>query len=186
LYLGAHFPHDVLFGWLIGAIVFWGFVRFADGAANWARSKTLSMQIAIGFGISIAIILIGLLVRLLVSGSSDPVSWSSFATEARSLSPFFTLSGALFGAIAGYAFMRQYSRFQTAGTAGIRVLRYLVGIIGVLLIYFGLDAAFGLLAADETVPGYVLRFIRYGTVTFWMTWVAPLVFLKTGLAKAEN
>ena len=186
LYLGAHFPHDVLFGWLIGALVLWGFARFADEAATWAKSYTLSMQVAIGFVISIAIIMIGLLIRLLVSGTSDPVSWSSYATEARTISPFFTLSGALFGAISGYALMRQYTRFLTSGTLGIRVLRYLVGIIGVVLIYFGLDEVFGLLAADETILGYVLRFIRYGAATFWMTLGAPYVFLKIKLAKAEN
>ena len=186
LYLGAHFPHDVLFGWLIGALVLWGFARFADEAATWAKSYTLSMQVAIGFVISIAIIMIGLLIRLLVSGTSDPVSWSSYATEARTISPFFTLSGALFGAISGYALMRQYTRFLTSGTLGSRVLRYLVGIIGVVLIYFGLDEVFGLLAADETILGYVLRFIRYGAATFWMTLGAPYVFLKIKLAKAEN
>jgi len=185
-YLGAHFPHDVLFGWLIGGLVLWAFMRLADGAATWARSLTLSMQIAVGFGISIIIILIGWLTRILISGTVDPASWSSFSTEARVLSPFFTLSGALFGSIAGYALMRQYMRFQTSGAFGIRVLRYLAGIIGVVLIYFGLDVLFGLLTADETILGYILRFIRYGAVTFWMTLGAPFVFLKIKLAEAGD
>lgn len=186
LYLSAHFPHDVLFGWLIGGIVLWGFIRSADRVAIWAKSKTLTTQIVIGFLISIAIILIGALSRFLISGISDPAAWSSYATKARTISPFFTLSGALFGSIAGYGLMRQYARFQTSGTLGIRILRYLVGIIGVVLIYFGLDVVFGLLATDETTLGYVLRFIRYAAVTFWMTWGAPFVFLKIKLAEAET
>ena len=185
LFLGAHFPHDVLFGWLIGAIVLWGFMRSAERVATWAKSKTLSTQIAVGFVISIAIILIGLLIRLLISGTSDPASWSNYASEARTISPFFTLSGALFGSVAGYAMMRQYARFQTSGTLGTRVLRYLVGIIGVVLIYFGLDVVFGLLTTDETTLGYALRYIRYAAATFWMTWAAPFVFLKIKLAEAE-
>jgi len=185
LFLGAHFPHDVLFGWLIGAIVLWGFIKLADGAAAWVKSKTLSMQIVIGFLISIVIILIGVLSRLLISGTSDPVSWSSYATQARSISHFFTLSGALFGAIAGYGLMRQYTRFQTSGKWSTRILRYVVGIIGVLVIYVGLDVAFGLIAADETALGYVLRYLRYATATFWMTCGAPFLFLRIKLAEAE-
>jgi membrane-associated phospholipid phosphatase len=186
LFLGAHFPHDVLFGWLIGAIVLWGFMRSIDRIATWAKSKTLSTQIAVGFGISIAIILIGLLLRLLISGTSDPASWSDYAIEARTISPFFTLSGALFGSIVGYALMRQYARFQTSGTWSTRVLRYLLGIIGVILICFGLDVAFGLITPDETALGYALRYIRYAAATFWMTWGAPSLFLKIKLAEAEN
>jgi len=186
LFLGAHFPHDVLFGWLIGGIVLWGFMRSAERVAVWAKSKTIFMQMAIGFGISIAIILIGSLIRLLISGTSDPASWSDYATEARTISPFFTLSGALFGSIVGYALMRQYARFQTSGKWGTRVLRYLVGIIGVVLIYFGLDIVFGLITTDETTLGYALRYIRYATATFWMTWGAPTIFLKIKLAEAEN
>ena len=186
LFLGAHFPHDVLFGWLIGAIVLWGFIKSADRASAWAKSQTLSMQIVIGFLISIAIILIGVLSRFLISGTVDPASWSSYATEARSISHFFTLSGALFGSITGYVLMRQYARFQTSGKWSTRVLRYIVGIVGVLLIYVGLDMIFGLIAPDETILGYVLRYIRYATATLWMTWAAPFVFLKMKLAEAET
>ena len=186
LYLGAHFPHDVLFGWLIGGFVLWGFMKFADGVATWAKSLTLSAQVAAGFGFSVIVILIGWLIRLLISGTVDPATWSSYATEARTISPFFTLSGALFGSVAGYAMMRQYTRFRTLGTLVIRILRYLVGIVGVVLIYFGLDVVFGLIATDESVLGYVLRYIRYGAATFWMTVGAPFVFLKIKLAEIES
>jgi membrane-associated phospholipid phosphatase len=186
LFLGAHFPHDVVFGWLIGAIVLWAFMSSVDWMATWVASKTLSMQIVVAFGISIALILVGLLLRLLISGILDPASWSDYAGEARTISPFFTLSGALFGSIAGYALMHQYACFQISGTWGIRGLRYLLGIIGVLLIYFGLDVIFGLITHDETILGYALRYLRYAAATFWMTWGAPSVFLKIKLAEAED
>jgi len=185
LYLGAHFPHDVLFGWLIGGFILWGFIRSEESVAAWAKSKTLAMQIGMGFAISAAIILSGLLLRSLISGTADPASWSNYAIEARTLSPFFTLSGALFGSMSGYALMREYARFQTSGAWGIRILRYLLGIIGVVLIYFGLDLVFGLITADETALGYMLRYIRYATATFWMTFAAPYVFLKLRLAETE-
>lgn len=185
LYLGAHFPHDVLFGWLIGAIVLWGFMITEDRVADWVKSQTLSMQIGFGFVFSLVIILLGLISRSLITGIPDPQAWQGFVAGARSLSQFFTLSGAFFGSILGYALMRRYARFQTSGALRVRVLRYLVGIVGLILIYIGLDMVFALISPDETSLGYGLRYVRYSAVAFWTTFAAPWVFLKIRLAEAE-
>jgi hypothetical protein len=74
--------------------------------------------------------------------------------------------------------MHRYARFNTRGEAWKRGVRYLVGIVGLLVLYFGLDIAFAALAADESAPGYVLRYVRYGAATLWATFLAPWVFLK--------
>jgi uncharacterized Tic20 family protein len=185
IYLAAHFLHDVLFGWLIGAIALWASVKWGEQTLTSIKSRTLSAQIGAGFIASIAVILIGILVRSLIAGTTDPASWAQFAVEARSISQFFTLSGALFGSISGYAMMRQYARFQTSGDWIKRGIRYLVGIFGVLLLYFGLDVLFGLIAPDDTALGYTLRYTRYALATFWMTFAAPWVFLKLNLATSE-
>jgi uncharacterized Tic20 family protein len=185
LYLGAHFPHDVLFGWLIGAIVLWGFMKTEDRVADWVKSQTLSMQIGFGFVVSLLIILLGVISRSLIAGIPDPQAWQGFVSGARSLSQFFTLSGAFFGSIFGYALMRQYARFQTSGTLAVRVLRYLLGILGLVLIYVSLDNLFSLISPDETALGYALRYIRYSAVAFWTTFAAPWFFLKIKLAETE-
>jgi hypothetical protein len=52
----------------------------------------------------------------------------------------------------------------------------------VLILYFGLDILFAQIAGDETTAGYLLRYLRYGTVTFWATFGAPWLFLKLKLA----
>jgi membrane-associated phospholipid phosphatase len=186
LYLGAHFPHDVMFGWMIGVIILWGFMRWLDTVANWAGSQKLLTQIVMGFIGSVFIIMIGLISHSLIAGIPDPQSWQNFALEARSISPFFTLAGALFGSIAGYAMMRQYARFQTSGKLMLRILRYLVGMMGLVLIYIGLQKVFGLVSSNETTLGYAFRYIRYSAVTFWTTFGAPLVFLKIKLADVET
>ena len=38
---------------------------------------------------------------------------------------------------------------------------------------------------DETTIGLVLRYIRYGSVTFWAIFGAPWVFLKIKLAERD-
>lgn len=37
LYLGVHFPHDVLLGWLIGGVILWLGLRFWDPVLAWAK-----------------------------------------------------------------------------------------------------------------------------------------------------
>jgi hypothetical protein len=141
------------------------------------------VQILLGFAISAAMILVGLLVLVSIAGTPDPEQWANFSREARNPIHYFTLAGAFFGVVTGYALMWRFARFQTAGSAGQRIGRYLLGMAGVLAFYIGLDQAFAMLAADETLLGYLLRYIRYSTATLWITFLAPWVFLKLRLAK---
>ena len=185
LYLGVHFLHDVLFGWLIGATVLWVGIQQSNQIAAWARSRSLTFQVEIGFILSLIIILLAVLARVVISETVDLASWSQFSVDARSIAHSFTLAGALFGAITGYALMRQKARFRPAVSSIKRGFSYALGIIILLLIYEGLDVAFAAIATDETVLGYLLRYIRYSLATLWVTFGAPWVFLKTTLAEPE-
>lgn len=185
LYHGVHFPQDVLFGWLIGYIVLWGFLKWESKVRDWLDDKSLLIQIGLGLIDSLLIVLIGFIIRFTIADTPDPLSYNSYSADARSLTHFFTLAGAAFGTYAGYLFMRRYARFDAKGAWGKRIVRFMVGILGLLLIYFGLDIAFASIAPDESTLGFVLRYIRYGLATFWATFLAPLVFLKTKLADLE-
>jgi hypothetical protein len=116
----------------------------------------------------------------------DPASYSSYSADARTVTHFFTVAGTAFGTISGYALMRQYANFDAKGGWSKRVARYLVGIVGLLIIYYGLDIFFASITPDETTLGYFLRYLRYTLVTIWATFLAPWVFLKTRLAKPEQ
>ncbi|HVF24828.1 MAG TPA: phosphatase PAP2 family protein [Anaerolineales bacterium] len=186
LYLGVHFLHDVLFGWLIGAVVLWIAALHSNQIAKLVRSKTLSAQIAIGFVVSGAVIVLGILIRSIISETVDPAAWSSYSIDARSISHSFTLAGALFGSITGYALMRSQANFRPAEDWGKRLSSYVLGVIGLLLFYFGLDMAFSLIAADETIVGYALRYVRYALTTFWVTFGAPWIFLQLRLAQSDT
>ena len=185
LYLGVHFPQDVLFGWLIGFAVLWAVTKWGKLVRDWLDGKSLSTQIGLGFLDSILIALTGFIIRFIIAGTPDPVEWSQYSTEARTVTQFITLAGAAFGTYAGYALMRKYASFDAKGDWTKRGIRYLVGIFGLLLLYFGLSQLFDLFAVDESVPGYILRYIRYSLATFWATFLAPWIFLKTKLAEPE-
>ena len=183
MYLGGHFPTDVLAGWLIGLVVTIIFARCEAPVLRWLRTLSATGQILVGFGVSIIMLLIGQLVIMLIAASPDPAAWTLFAVGARSISGNFTLGGALFGAVAGFVLMQRKARFQVSGAWVQRALRYLVGIAGMLIFYLALDALFALIAKDETIASYLLRYIRYATVAFWVTFGAPWTFLKVKLAR---
>jgi len=186
LYLGVHFAHDVILGWLIGLVVLVIFIWVEKPVAAWWNRQNLSSQISLGFALSMLVILLGVAVRWIISGSPDPESWASFAVEARGLRFFLTDAGTLFGAVSGMALMQRYANFRIDGAWWQRLLRYVLALVGVLVLYLGLDLLFSMVAVDETLAGYVLRYIRYGLVTFWAIFLAPLVFIKIKLAKTEN
>lgn len=183
MYLGVHFPTDVIGGWLLGLVGIFLVVLGEKWLSPYLKKQSTGMLIGIGFLVSVGMILIGWLIGLLIASSPDPAEWAGYATKARGISHYFTLAGATFGAVAGFPLMRQYAPFQTSGGWAQRIGRYLLGMVGVLLLYFGLDMLFGMLAADETALGLGLRYLRYGLVTFWAIFGAPWVFLKLRLAE---
>jgi membrane-associated phospholipid phosphatase len=182
LYLGVHFPTDVLGGWLIGLIAISLFAAGEPLLLPWLKKQSHASLIAIGFVVSILMILIGELNLSFSAFTPDPAGWAQFSSQARLPDQYITLAGAFFGAVAGYVFMLERASFRVKSGEWQKVACYFLGIAGVLLIYLGLDVLFSLIAADESALGYVLRYLRYGAVTFWVMFGAPWAFLKVGLA----
>jgi membrane-associated phospholipid phosphatase len=185
LYLAVHFLHDILFGWLLGAALLWVFIRFEGPVVAWTKRNGVWTTVAAGFALSLVVILVGEIIQVWLAGKPDPVAWSSFAAQARERTYSFTLSGALFGSVCGYLLMKLRAPFKSDGNWSKRLGRYALGIVGMLLIYSGLDILFGLLAADDTATGYILRYLRYSIVTIWVTFLAPWIFLRIRLAERE-
>lgn len=186
MYLGVHFPQDILGGWLIGGLVILGFAWGEGRISSWFKSLPQASQIGTGFGVSVLMIVIGVLILASIASSSDPAGWAGYSSESRSISHYFTMAGAFFGAVAGYVLMQRHAGFQAKGTSGQQAGRYVLGIAGVLVIYIGLDLLFALIAADETTIGYILRYLRYAIVALWVTFGAPWFFLRLKLAEPAS
>lgn len=185
LYLGVHYLHDILFGWLIGGLMLFIFIKYEQKVSGWLEAHSTIFQISFAFLISLLMVAAGFTILALIASTPDPENWTIFSSDARSVSHYFSLAGAFFGGFSGYVLMKQHARFDTGGTWFQQTGRYLLGILFVFIILFGLDALFGQLAADETVPGYILRYIRYGTTTLWVVFGAPWAFLKLRLAESS-
>jgi hypothetical protein len=186
LYLGVHFVHDVVAGWLIGYGLVFLFMKFWDPVTTWLRTKTLAQKIAIAFVVSMLMIAIGILVTARLDGYVFPPEWEENARRAGplpdpvSIEGIFTSAGSFFGLAAGAAWIASLGGFQTSGPLGQRALRYAIGLIGIIILWFGLGQIF---PDGETVIPLLLRYIRYSLVGFWITAGAPWLFFHFNLVR---
>jgi len=186
LYLGAHFVHDVLAGWFIGALLLWVFIRFWDSAAAWLKTQSLTQQILISFIISLIAIVIAALIVGRFNGYTFPEEWRDNALRAGpipdpvSMEASITAAATFFGLAAGMAWLAARGGYQADGPIEKRALRYVIGLIGVVILWRGL-ALF--LPNNTDFVSYTLRYVRYTLVGFWVTAGAPWLFFRFKLAE---
>jgi membrane-associated phospholipid phosphatase len=182
LYLGVHFPQDILLGWLIGGALLWLMLRFWDPVAAWAKKQSLSRQVFNSFLLSLGVALLPLIpyIWLRTINWQPPQDWAAFATKAISFEGTATSAGTLFGLLAGLAWFAHQGGFKTKGLWWKLVLRYLLGIAGVFIIRYALKFIF---PEGETVLAYFLRYVRYTLIGFWVTGGAPWAFIRLKLAE---
>jgi len=192
LYLGVHFPQDVLVGWLFGAIILWGLQKLERPVVNWIKKFQPGIQLLITFLVSLLLILIVVIAQLSLGGYSLPLDWVNNAhlafPEEPAINPlsfhnFLSSPGAFFGLAAGWIWISGLGGFTTRDDWWKLVLRYLVGLVGVLVIYLGLGQIFN---DSETFISYTLRYIRYALIGFWISGFAPWMFVKLRLANQLN
>jgi hypothetical protein len=142
----------------------------------------------ITFVFSLGLVVLALLALLSLSGWSIPADWTANARLAfpkdpeitpLSLHNILTAPGAFFGLAAGWIWLSLQGGFSAQGDGWKLVLRYCLGLIGVLVLYMGLGVIF---PETETIISYALRYIRYALVGFWISGLAPWIFVKLKIA----
>jgi hypothetical protein len=185
LYLGVHFPHDVLLGWLIGGVILWLGLRFRDPVMTWAKKLGVGWQVLCAFLASLVLILVpGVPFIWLKAANWQPSQdWAMFASQAITLSDVATIAGTFFGMLAGLIWLAGQGGFQTKGLWWKLVLRYLLGLAGVFIIRYGLKYIF---PSGETALAYFFGYLRYTVIGFWVTGGAPWIFIRVNLAEKQN
>jgi membrane-associated phospholipid phosphatase len=186
IFLGVHFPHDVIFGWLLGAVILWAFMRFWEPIGAWVGKKTLSQQILVAFIVSLIFIVLGFGSSTLRSGYQISETWISNSLLAGTELPApvdpnstFTSAGTFFGVATGAAWIMSIGGYQASGPIKKRTIRYIIGLIGVLILWMGLGEVF---PRGEGFIFYTLRYIRYALVGWWVAGGAPWLFIRFKLA----
>ncbi|MGW8302260.1 MAG: phosphatase PAP2 family protein, partial [Desulfobacterales bacterium] len=156
LYLGVHFPTDLLGGYFLGALLLVLYLLFAPKVESWLTAKGFIWQI------STAVILPILLFWVSPQGSR-------YASSA---------CGALMGFLPGIALERRWIRFCSDGSFYKRSMRFVVGLIVLLGIWLGLR-----FALSGLEPLSLFRAFRYASVGLWGALGAPWLFVRLRLAK---
>jgi membrane-associated phospholipid phosphatase len=187
--LGVHFPVDVVVGWLFGFLLLWIFLLLEAPVLAWLLRQPLAVRLLVAFAASLAFVIAGVLIRNSLAGFEIPTGWLENAAgeipREPPIAPFdlsglLTTTGALFGLAAGALWLYERAGFSAAGTVRQRLLRYPIGLVRVLIFWYGLGLVFP--RGDDWLA-YTLRYIRYALIGVWTTALAPLLFMRLGLAK---
>jgi membrane-associated phospholipid phosphatase len=183
VYLGVHFPGDVIWGCAEGIVVLIAYIGLKPRAAAWLSGRSLGTHIALATGVAAIVLALNLL--FLTAPAVHGSSHGGVYTEARAqaFGEAGKVAGLVLGAWVGLALERRYVRFATSGPAGQRLLRYGLGLAGLLAIWLGLRIAF----PDEPLAlGIMLQVVRQAAAALWAVFAWPWLFVRAGLGKAER
>jgi membrane-associated phospholipid phosphatase len=187
IFLAAHFPTDVLAAWMIGILLLWLFLKIDPALTQWINKQQPTSQVIVALLTSLGFILLGLLARLTLGSWKLPSIWISnslvvFPDEEPitplALSGMVSNAGAFWGLAIGAIWIKLQGGFAPAGNIWKRLGCYVIGLIGVVLIWRGLGS---LLPSGEELIPLVLRYLRYALIGAWVTGLAPWLFVKIKL-----
>jgi len=191
LYTGVHFPSDVVVGWLLGLLLLLGFIAFQEPVERWLKTRSPIQQMLIALSASLTLVLINSLIRLSLINWTIPPEWlATAAVTAPDLIPnplemsgVISTAGIFFGFASGWVWLKTRGGFNADGAIIQRVVRFLIGLIGVAIIWQGLGM---ILPGGEALLPFVLRYLRYALVGFWVTGLAPYIFIRARLAEPSE
>ena len=157
IYLGVHFPTDVLGGLVLGVIWLGLFWWFESRLTAWLSGQTFSVQLGLATVIPTML--------LLVHSSDEAVA----------------VLGTILGLGIGIVFESRWVRFRPDGLAWARVGRLVLGAVVLIALREGLKIVFPVQGEALYIP---LRAARYALVGLWVALGAPWLFVQLGLAAA--
>jgi membrane-associated phospholipid phosphatase len=183
VYLGDHFPGDVLWGAVVGLGLAALYAWLKPVLLPWLRQLALGMHVLLALIAAVVILVVEALLLAIPFGTGRMFSDLYTAAWSTTLDEAASVAGLAFGLWVGLAAESRYVHFSVAGPFWQRALRYLIGVAGLFAIWFGLRFIF---PQDPLLLGLASRVVRYGLAMLWAILVWPWLFLKIGLGARER
>ncbi|MGH0053180.1 MAG: phosphatase PAP2 family protein [Sphaerochaetaceae bacterium] len=154
LYLGVHWPIDVVAGFLLGILVSFVFYHYLDSIYD-NEGKRLNYLLMLG-------------TLFALSGAVISVMLNYFSIDATAFTDLMKVLALGGGGYLGFALENRKVQFSTEGTKGKQFGRYLIGLAVVLLI----------MGSKVIIPDSLYAigsYVRYSLVGFWATGLYPLI-----------
>ncbi|MDD3626299.1 MAG: phosphatase PAP2 family protein [bacterium] len=159
IYLGVHFPTDILGGWLVGGIILYVYSKYSSQVSNWLDGLQMNIQLGI--------VLLFTIIISITFPVKNPVG----------------LNGLLAGFGIGLAIMYQYYSFQFEQKIVKQTLRFIVGIVIVFPVYFLIRK---IVPVETSCFYFLLVYLNKMIVGFIIIFVVSFIFKLLHLIKLEN
>ena len=186
LVLAVHFISDVLLGWVLAFLLLWLFNRNLPAIRGYLNKASLKKKLLLTVLSAALMIALPVWLRSIHSGWQREADW---LLRVPDIHPFnldwaINLSSLWLGMLGGFFVLSDKKGVLQSKQGGWKkVVRYLVGLTGILLLNFGLGALF---PKDLGLLSMVLRFIRYGLIGLWVSAGSVLLFEKMGLGEIRR
>lgn len=188
LYLGVHFPTDILAGWILGALFLGGYLFWEGPVMAWLLRLDLKQHLILTLILSLSYLAVFTAILKILDSWPDPAVWAQNAAlsagSKTGLPPIHPRNPEHGAAVAGmvlglgWAFSlsaKGTGSYTALGSWEKKMGRFGIGTGGIFLLATGLK---WLTPTDPLILVLTLRYIRYALILFWVFYLAPVLFRK--------
>ncbi len=195
VYLGDHFPGQVVIGWLIGIVLMIIYIRFESDIITWLKHVKLINQLLFVVTVSILFLVMGGLFVTFLKDWEIPVDWvmnasAYLSAEQETIRSSIGLevisgnAGGFLGTAAGIILITRVGGFNAGGIWWKRFLRCMIG----LSVITGLHTGILAIAPDEKsmIIYCIWRYFGFFIIAFSVIFLIPTLYLKLNLVSYLN